>query len=60
MTMFQQELKNNIKDELIKDDAQHNILNILIKRSININNNLYEWHMKEKHDENHRTSRNLC
>ena len=51
MTMFWWELKNNVKDELIRDSTAHNNLNILIKQSININDKLYKQVMKKKHDD---------
>ena len=51
MTMFQRELKDNVKDKLMRNSARHNNLNILIKRAIDIDDKLYKHIMKKKHDD---------
>ena len=48
MMMYWQELKNNVKDELMCYEAMIEILKELIKAAIEINDKLYERAMKKK------------
>jgi hypothetical protein len=53
MTMFRREFKNNVKDEMIRDEKFIEDLNIMIEMTIDLDDKLYEQAMKRPH-QNHR------
>ncbi len=50
MTMFKRDLKKNIKDELMRNDARFDIIQILIKIAIDVDDKLYKRAMKKQYD----------
>ncbi len=53
MTMFRQDLKNNLKDEIIRDDKLINDMFNLIEVVIDFDDKLYERAMKKRYDQFH-------
>ncbi len=51
MTMFRQDLKNNLKDELMRDDKSINDMFDLIMIVIDFDDKLYERAMKKRYDQ---------
>ena len=51
MTMFRRRLKDNIKDELMRDRRRIDTLERLIKAVIDINNKLYERVMEKRYND---------
>jgi Arc/MetJ family transcription regulator len=56
MTMFRRELKNNVKNEMMRDERLIENLNIMIEMTIDLDDKLYERAMKRRHQD-HRLSR---
>jgi hypothetical protein len=54
MTMFRRGLKENVKDELMRNSGIINSLDILIRTAIDIDDKLYERAMEKKHNFNPR------
>ena len=52
MTMFQQRLKDNVKDKLMRDGAQANDLQTLIERTIDLDDRLYKRNMEKRYGGN--------
>ena len=52
MTMFSRRLKDNVKDKLMRDGAQADDLQTLIKRAIDLDNRLYERNMEKRYGSN--------
>jgi hypothetical protein len=52
MTMFRRGLKENIKDELIRNSGIINSLDILIRIAIDIDDKLYKRAIEKKHNFN--------
>jgi len=50
MTMFRQNLKNNLKDEIMRDEKILNDMFNLIKIVIDLNDKLYERAMKKRYN----------
>jgi len=50
MVMFRRGLKDNVKDELMRDGRKNNDLNDLIKTAIDLDDKLYERSMEKRHD----------
>jgi hypothetical protein len=50
MTMFQQDLKDNLKNEIMRDDKFISDMFDLIKVVINFNDKLYERAMKKRYN----------
>ena len=53
MTMFRREFKNNVKNEFMRDEAFIINLEIMIERTINLNNRFYEQIMKKRNTNEH-------
>ena len=51
MTMFRRELKNNVKDEIMRDKRDYENFAELIKIVIDFNDKLYERVMKKRYDQ---------
>ncbi len=49
--MFQQDLKNNLKDEIMRDERRISDMFDLIKVVIDFNDKLYEKAMKKRYDQ---------
>jgi hypothetical protein len=56
MTMFRRELKNNVKNEMMRNEKFIENLNIMIEMTIDLDDKLYKRVMKRRH-QNHRSSR---
>ncbi|KAM0713354.1 hypothetical protein Q7P35_000806 [Cladosporium inversicolor] len=54
MTMFRRGLKENVKDELIRNGGIIETLDVLIQTAIDIDNKLYERAIEKKHSFNPR------
>jgi hypothetical protein len=52
--MFRRGLKENVKDELMRNSGIINSLDILIRTAIDIDNKLYERAIEKKHNFNPR------
>jgi hypothetical protein len=50
MTMFRRDLKNNLKDEIMRDDRSISDIFDLIKVIIDLDDKLYERAMKKRYD----------
>ena len=50
MTMFKQDLKKNVKDELMRNDAKFNTIQILVKITIDVDDKLYKRAIKKRYD----------
>ena len=50
MTMFRRELKDNVKDEIMRDERNYESLAKFIKIVINLDDKLYEQVMKRRYD----------
>ncbi len=48
--MFKQDLKNNIKNKLMRTDAKIDSIQILIEISISIDNRLYKQNIKKRYN----------
>jgi len=53
MTMFRRGLKNNLKDEIMRDDKFISDMFDLIEVVIDLDNKLYERAMKKRYDQFH-------
>jgi len=51
MTMFRRDLKNNLKDELIRDGKSINDMFDLIMIAIDLDDKLYERAIKKRYDQ---------
>jgi hypothetical protein len=51
MTMFRRDLKNNLKNEIMRDDRSINDMFDLIEVAINLDDKLYEKAMKKRYDQ---------
>ena len=51
MIMFWQKLKNNVKDEIIRDERDYESLTEFIEIVMNLNNKLYERVIKKRYDQ---------
>ncbi len=51
MTMFRRDLKNNLKDELMRDDKSINDMFDLIMIVIDLDDKLYEKAMKKRYNQ---------
>jgi len=51
MTMFRRDLKNNLKDEIMRDDKSINDMFDLIEVTIDLDDKLYERAMKKRYDQ---------
>jgi len=51
MTMFRRGLKNNLKDELMRDDKSINDMFDLIMIAIDLDDKLYKRAMKKRYDQ---------
>ncbi len=56
MTMFRRELKNNVKNEMMRDEKFIEDLSIMIEMTIDLDDKLYEQVMKRRHQD-HRSNR---
>ena len=52
MTMFRRSLKENVKDELMRNSRIIDLLDILIRTAIDIDDKLYERAIEKKHNFN--------
>jgi len=50
MIMFRRDLKNNLKNEIMRDDKSINDMFDLIKVAIDLDDKLYERAMKKRYD----------
>ena len=50
MTMFRKKLKNNVKDEIMRDERDYESLAELIEIVIDLDNKLYERVMKKRYN----------
>jgi len=50
MIMFRRDLKNNLKNEIMRDDKSINDMFDLIEVAIDLDNKLYERAMKKRYD----------
>ena len=50
MTIFRRELKNNVKDEIIRDERDYKNLAKFIEIVIDFDDKLYERVMKKRYD----------
>ncbi len=50
MTMFKRDLKKNVKNELMRNDARFDIIQTLVKIAIDIDDKLYKRAMKKRYD----------
>ncbi len=50
MTMFRRDLKNNLKDEIMRDDKSISDMFDLIKVVIDLDDKLYERVIKKRYD----------
>jgi mannitol-specific phosphotransferase system IIBC component len=57
MTMFRRNLKNNLKNEIMRDDKFINDMFDLIEVVIDFDNKLYERAMKKRYDQSHKKAR---
>jgi len=48
--MFRRSLKDNVKDELIRNSRRNNDLDDLIKTAIDLNNKLYKRGIEKRYD----------
>ena len=53
MTMFRREFKNNIKNELIRNEAVIINLEIMIERAIDLSKRFYKQVMKKRNTDEH-------
>ena len=53
MTMFRREFKNNVKNELMRDEALIINLEIMIEQVVDLNNRFYERVMKKRNTNEH-------
>jgi hypothetical protein len=51
MTMFRRDLKNNLKDELMRDERSISDMFDLIMIAIDLDDKLYERAMKKRYDQ---------
>jgi len=51
--MFKRDLKENVKDELMRSDARFDIIQTLVKIAIDVDDKLYERAMKKRYDQPH-------
>jgi len=51
MTMFRRDLKNNLKDEIMRDDKSISDMFDLIEVAIDLDDKLYERAMKKRYDQ---------
>jgi len=51
MTMFRRGLKNNLKDEIMRDDRSISDMFDLIEVAIDLDDKLYERAMKKRYDQ---------
>jgi len=51
MTMFRRDLKNNLKDEIMRDERTLNDMFDLIEVAIDLDDKLYERAMKKRYDQ---------
>jgi len=51
MTMFRRDLKNNLKNKIMRDDKSINDMFDLIKVVIDLDDKLYERAMKKRYDQ---------
>ena len=51
MTIFRKELKNNVKDEIIRDERNYESLAKFIKIVIDLDNKLYKRVMKKQYNQ---------
>ncbi len=57
MTMFKRDLKKNVKNELMRNDARFDIIQILVKIAIDVDDKLYKRAMKKRYDQLHERAR---
>ncbi len=57
--MFRQDLKNNLKDEIIRNERIFNDMFNLIEVIIDFDNKLYKRAMKKKYDQSLKKGKNL-
>jgi len=57
MTMFRRDLKNNLKDEIMRDGRFINDMFDLIEVAIDFDDKLYERAMKKRYDQSHERAR---
>ena len=57
MTMFKRDLKKNVKDELMRSDARFDIIQILVKIAIDVDDKLYKRVMKKRYDQSQERAR---
>ena len=53
MTMFRREFKNNVKNEFMRDEAFIINLEIMIERTIDLNDRFYERVIKKRNTNEH-------
>jgi len=53
MTMFKRDLKKNVKNELMRSGARFDIIQILVKITIDVDDKLYKRAMKKRYDQSH-------
>jgi hypothetical protein len=51
MTMFRRDLKNNLKDEIMRDDRSISDMFDLIEVAIDLDDKLYKRAMKKRYDQ---------
>ena len=54
MTMFRRDLKNNLKNEIMRDERFISNMFDLIEVAINLDDKLYERAMKKRYDQSHK------
>ncbi len=51
MTMFKRDLKKNVKNELMRNDARFDTIQTLIKIAIDVDDKLYKRAMEKQYDQ---------
>ncbi len=57
MTMFKRDLKKNVKNELMRNGARFDIIQILVKIAIDVDDKLYKRAMKKRYDQSYERAR---
>ncbi len=57
MTMFKRSLKKNVKDELMRSDARFDIIQILMKIAIDVDDKLYKRAIKKRYNQLYKRAR---
>ncbi len=55
--MFKRDLKKNVKNELMRNDAKFDIIQTLVKIAIDVDDKLYKRAMKKRYDQSYERAR---